>query len=478
MLKDSIIYLAARAGPGLLGLATIAALTRLLSPAAYGDYALAVSLAGLLNALLFSWNSQALYRHYATAGQSGLPRLLATGLAGFLAALGLTAVAAVAAAPFVTAGRALVAAGLLLTATFAWLELTGLMLNLEARAGRYSLLQFARSLVQLAAGGAAALVTGSAAAVVAAVAAAWLLLAVLPAFGGWVGIARRGRFDPATARRLMRYGLPLALSIALGQLLASLDRLMLAGMGPHAAVGEYAVGFDLVQFAIGALASALSMSFYPAILRTLEEAGPAAARARLAIYSAIQWALLLPLAAGLAITAPGIARLLIGPDLREGAAAVMPWICAGALMAMLKAFHADFAFQMGRWTAGGAITAGAALAANVVLNLALIPRHGAPGAALASALSFAVALALALVLGRWRGFPLPPPGRDHARALFATGGMVLALWPTRGAGTAGMLATQVALGVAVYVALALATDLLGLRTMALARWRRDRPRRG
>ena len=62
LLRHSVIYLFARGVPGLLGFATIIIFTRLLSPEAYGQYALVVTGAILGNAILYQWLSASLLR--------------------------------------------------------------------------------------------------------------------------------------------------------------------------------------------------------------------------------------------------------------------------------------------------------------------------------------------------------------------------------------------------------------------------------
>src|SRR3569623_1226927 len=58
-------YLPANLVQGMVGLLTIVAFTRLLTPQAYGDYALAFSVMSLVNTCLFVWLEASMARFYA-----------------------------------------------------------------------------------------------------------------------------------------------------------------------------------------------------------------------------------------------------------------------------------------------------------------------------------------------------------------------------------------------------------------------------
>lgn len=452
--RDSAVYLLARVFPAIFGFSSIALLTRFLSPEEYGLYALIVAGATIMSTIFFTWNSHAVFRHFAEMkGESERKTLLSTGFAGYAVSWLLVATLAVVLVEILsgTVSAAPILAGLMLAGALAWAELCGLLLNVEQRSFSFAALQFLRTGAALLLGGAAAWIWESSIAVCVAISASYLLAGVLPPFSSWVkNISWRG-FSLGLMKRLFRYGLPLSLSIMLMQLVGSLDRWMLAWLSGKSAVAEYAVGFDLVQFTIIAIGSALTMAFYPRLLQILATEGEEAARAHLSTYLLVLLGVLLPAAAGLALVAPGLAGILVGAELRTGAASIMPWVCVAMTLAALKSYFADYAFQLGRWTMGGAITAGATLLLNAGFNLLLIPAWGARGAAIASAISFAYALLLSLMLGRRKkGFRLPSLCFEHAKPVVATLVMAIALWAVYGKTGTLWLVTQVGIGIVVY----------------------------
>src|SRR6476659_5768168 len=80
LVSHAAIYLVARGLPGLIAFMAIPLFTRLLDPADYGRYALVVSTASLLNALVFQWLRLSLVR-YLPAYQHEPAKLKSTLLA-------------------------------------------------------------------------------------------------------------------------------------------------------------------------------------------------------------------------------------------------------------------------------------------------------------------------------------------------------------------------------------------------------------
>jgi O-antigen/teichoic acid export membrane protein len=96
------------------------------------------------------------------------------------------------------------------------------------------------------------------------------------------------------------------------------------------------------------------------------------------------------------------------------------------------------------------------------LNLALIPRYGVLGAAIAAVLSRTLALALSIVLIR-RIFPLPLPLANVAKILAACGVLWLVLLPTLDHRGWAILIGQIAAGASAYGLAAFALDIGGVR---------------
>jgi len=453
----------------MLSVAAIAVLTRALTPTEYGLYALVIAAVTMLNSIIFTWNSKAVYRSFASL-RSDPSRLFRAAIVGFASSFiaSIICVLLIYEAVDTKVDAALLLGGGLLLAAYAWIELASSILNLEGRAIDYVALMSSRAAINVCLGGLAAWLTGSAAWVICVMAFGWGVLAIVPRFSSWVWRAQGATIVRSDMTTMLRYGVPLSLSIALSQLISSADRGLLGLLSGPGAVAMYAVGYDLVQFCIGAIGSALSLAYYPRIIAAADVEGTEPARAILHTYSVVQLAVVLPAAVGLACVARPLAEVIVGESLRNGAAEVMPLISISALLITLKAFYADFSFQLARWTLGGAVTSAVALVANIGCNLILIPRDGIWGAALAAVIATAIGLGLSLLISRKKGFPLPGLTMDHLRVVVSVGLMafVLKLFGT-GRGFSG-LALDIITGAAIYAVAMVMLNPLHVRAHVIA----------
>ncbi|GAB4139855.1 MAG: hypothetical protein Tsb0016_06740 [Sphingomonadales bacterium] len=315
----------------------------------------------------------------------------------------------------------------------------------------------------LVAGGAAAYWSDRPEVVAGAIAAGYFVAGLLPTFSRWLKEVNLSAADSKLMIDLFRYGFPLSLATALMQIVGALDRWMLAWLTDNKTVAEYAVGYDVAQFTIVAIGSALNLAFFPQILNALHSSGMGAAKKLLSSYSLTLLSVMLPASAGFAILAGPLTDVLVGQELRAGAVPIIPWICGAMFFAVLKAFYTDYAFQIGRWTYGTTLTALSTLVINFGLNLYLIPRWGAIGAAQASLVSFLAAFLLSTSIGWVRGFKLPGLRLEHLKPLIATVLMILALGliPEYD-GVFGLFLT-ILVGVLVYMALSIVLDIHGIR---------------
>lgn len=450
LLRHSLIYALARGGPGALNFVALAVFSHLLSPAQYGQYALVIAISGLLNSVLFEWLHLGLLRYLP----SELPErraFLRTIVSGYLLVVAATGVLGLLSLLFLRAElRPLVGLALALTWGQVWFELTLELLRAQLRPVTFGLLSLARALLSLGAGvllvrwgmGATGRLLGL------------LLGATLPALlwsaREWRGAASL-RPERETMQTLLRYGLPLTVTFAFGFILSTSDRLLLGWLRGPADAGVFAVGMDLAQQSLGMLMAIVNLAAYPLAVRAMNDHGAAAAHAQLTHNGAMLVALAVPATVGLAMLAPQIAQVALGPDFREAATRLIPWVALSALLMGLKSFHLDLSFQLGQHTSRQVWVVLIAAGINVGLNLLWIPAYGYMGCAYASV----VAATAALLLSWWWGqrtFPVPV----RLPNLLAVAGGSLALCGAELllAGGRGPLALlgQVAAGAGAYVA--------------------------
>jgi len=310
LLRHTLYYLAARGLPGLINFAALSLYTRLLTPDEFGRYSLVVASVSLIHVFLFQWLQLVLGR-FLPAHRDEPQIVQQSILALFLLLAGTVSVAGLGAALLWSdpVWRALLALAVPLTVAEAWLQLNLTLASTNLRPGRYGFLLGGKSLLAIMVGGWLAwLGLGAQAPLVgmlAGASAAWLLFGLRL----WRGM-RPCWPAPERLKEYAAYGLPFVATFALGWIIASSDRMLIAWLLDEAATGIYAVGYDLSQHSLGLLLAVVNTAAYPLAVRQLEQEGEEAARAQLAQNGELIITVALTGAAGLAALAPALLDIL------------------------------------------------------------------------------------------------------------------------------------------------------------------------
>lgn len=467
--RGVIGYLPSNAVQAISGLLAIVVFTRLLSPEAYGAYAVAFAITTLVHTGLFTWLEAAMARYQARAAERGeTPAHMVT---LYRSAAALAFVVPIAGAgviwllPLAGPVQAAILAGLISIPLRSLVKLaqerrraagevrSSALLDMSQSGGAFA---FGAALAWMGAGGAAPMAGFGLAALLTLV---WVLPSELKR-------ARGGQFEPIRAREYASFGLPVALSMIMAVVLASTDRLMIAGLLGEASAGVYHAGYSLSNRTLDVLFIWLGMAGGPAAVAAFERGGFEALKRQAREQASLILLICVPAAAGLALVARPLADLMIGEQMRAGAAQVTPWIALSGLFAGITTHYLYQAFTLARRTGLVIVALGIPAAANVALNLLLIPRFGLNGAMWAAAASYALGAVAAFALGR-RVMPLPIPLDTLGRVLLATAGMAAVVLALPGWGGIAELAVKATAGAFSYALLALAMDIAGARTRLL-----------
>ncbi len=462
-------YLPVNIVQGLVGLLTIVTFTRLLTPGQFGDYALGFSVMALTHTTVFTWNEAALARfwagesgredggahHAATIYRTWLLLLAVLPAAGLLAALW----------PMSPSLKLAVLAGLaaVLPRTFAKLaqerrraagEVGGsAMIDLVQTLGGFLI---GAALAWAGFGGAAPLMGFGLAAAICLV---WCLPSELSR-------ARPGRFEAARIGEHAAYGVPVALSLILALVLSTTDRFLLAAFLDEAAVGLYHAGYSLANRTLDVVFIWLGAAGGPALIMALERGGRQALIPAAREQASLMILLTVPAAVGLALVAAPLSALMVGPSMAAGAAHVTPWIAASGLLAGLTTYYFHQAFTLGRRTTFLLAAMAIPAAANLVLNVILIPRFGLDGALWATLASYALGLLASAALGH-RLLALPVPWLTLAQAAAASALMAFVVSRLPALGGLLELALKAVAGGLVYGAVIYLVDAGALRSRAV-----------
>jgi len=272
-------------------------------------------------------------------------------------------------------------------------------------------------------------------------------------------LRRRGidlplRLDWQRVAPIFRRSFPLVINILLGLMIYNADLIFLWCFRTTETVGYYTASYQLISFLIN-LAWAYSFSLLPALTRASVEHGE---RKRLYAASVAQtFAVGLPITVGGALLAPEIIALVFGTAY---APAGMPLavLVASVPFMLFKDVGMIGLIVAGRERAVMKMTA-VAVVANVLLNLAVIPRYGMVGAACTTLATEILRAALAAWLVRGEGYGFVGFGRLHKSVLagLAMGAALALVQPSS-------VLVGIPLGVAVFAA--------ALTAVGGLRWRR------
>jgi len=472
LIRNSLLYMLARLLPGVFGMATTALLTRLLDVGSYGVYGVALVIMTFVSTMGFDWLGVSFLRFYD--GKAGGDRTVATFVYiffGLLALSGLLTLLAWAVGAFTGVQAPIYALGILLAWSYSWFELAARLETAGLRPFRYLAMNLAR---------AALIFVGAAGA-------AWMTHdPVWTAVGTGVGMfcgALLGTmrshslaprlFDPALARRVLAFGIPLAASLTLTGLISAGTRALVGALDSAEALGLYTAAFILTQNTLMIIGGGIASAGYPLAVRAVESGDVGRARRQFLANGSFLLAVMAPACLGMALTADGVANTLVGHKFAPMVATLTPWMAAGAFFGTMRAHFLDHAFQLGRRP--GLQVWVTCVAAVVALGLSafLIPRYGPVGAAMGVTAGMAVSAIHASIVSRF-AYPVPLPIATGIRVLAACVFMGLLVRAVPGSSLFAF-ATQVAVGAVAYVAAAFALNVIDFRSRALPfllRWTR------
>jgi O-antigen/teichoic acid export membrane protein len=459
LVKQSLLYLAARAGTGIVTLLVLTLYTRLMTPAEYGFFTLVLAVESIT--FIFSilpLCSASLRMQPATRDQNDLHSAIATIYLGLIVVL--AAIFLVAPLFFPDLDSRLCRWALAIVVAHGWLEINQHLQTARLQAMRFVLTNAARSFVTAALGLALVSAGMGVEGAIIAYLSGMLVPGVVLTVIEWRGVRLR-RPTLATLRTIAVFGGPLSLSYALDVAVYFSDRMAIAFLAGADAVGRYASGFDLAEKSLSAIMIAVGSAGFSIALRLYEQGDRASFERQLKNNITLLVAISLPAAVGIGMVSHDLAQLL-GVQFRSSAEQIIPVIALMVFVAFMRANYFDHAFYFARRTLWQTINLAITAVLNIGLNLALIPRLGLIGAAYASLIAYAVALILSAVVGRTI-MALPVPPRDILKVAAATAIMAIVLYGLPEVRPPFALIVRVAVGASVYFACALAFNVWDLR---------------
>ncbi|WP_223701277.1 oligosaccharide flippase family protein [Sutcliffiella deserti] len=428
--RQAFAYFLSHGVPALVSFASIAVFTRLLSPEAYGMYALVFAIAGMLNAVLFEWLKLSLLRYYIKYKND----------VGFFETIKLSFIALMLTSFIIGVGAMFffkdnefsplfILITLVLSWTQSWNSINLSLMRARLDPKSYGMLAFNRTTLGLVLG--TALIYAGFAEIgllIGLILAFWITL-LLPTLKYWKITIKPNLFKTEYIKQFLKYGMPLTMTLLMGVIIHNSDRLIINYLMDTSATGIYAVTYDLSEQSIFTLMMMINLAAFPLVLKVMEEKGEKAAYVQVSKNTAILFFVSLPAVAGFVMISPNIVHLLLGESFRSDALGLIPYIAIGALLKGFKLYSVDIMFHLKQRTAlqiGPVVFAGLL---NIFLNFTLIPIYGIEGAAISTVAAYASAVILSWILVHVQINPLPFPWIEFLKVIAATIIMSLALWP-------------------------------------------------
>ncbi len=223
---------------------------------------------------------------------------------------------------------------------------------------------------------------------------------------------RGGDFQSDKIKTYFIYGAPLCIGLLLSYALNSADMYIILAIMGEASAGEYNAGYNLANRSLEILFVWVSMAVTPVAITAMEKHGTAGSRDVLKNYGATLLWIAVPAATGIALVSKD-AGFILGEGVRENAVMVMPWITLAGLISGFMTYYVHRAFMLSGQTQKFVWALVLPVVLNLGLNILLIPTYGLMGAVWATVASYAVAIIIATILAR-QDYPLPIPFRAAA----------------------------------------------------------------
>ncbi|MCF8185852.1 MAG: lipopolysaccharide biosynthesis protein [Sulfuritalea sp.] len=416
----TLSYFIVRFGNGLLAIATLAVLSRILTPDQYGRYALLIATATVLSSLSFQWLSAAISRFYPQYFENPADIMRAASRYFWLATLGVSLLCLIALAfhEVVEIEPINIALIFLITIALGRYTISLQIANAQHAPMRYCLLSWTKL--------SAALIT-SVFFIYFGAAEQGALLGFLLGLGLaiWVfephpkmGLSI-GMVNARISGELLRFGLPLVINFLAIVLLDFIDRFMIARLLGVAYVASYSIAYDFIQLTIGPFLNIFFLSAFPTIVHLFDARKYEEVNEHLHDFGVKLIGFGVPLAVGVSILSYDIASIMFGLEYQQGAAMLMPWLSAAIFVAVFKSYYLDVIFQLHNVTKYQSYIAGFMVATNMVLNFILLPIYGVIAAAWSTLAAFFLGAVISWLLGK-RLFLLPNLNITIAKVLLAS----------------------------------------------------------
>ena len=390
---------------------TVTILTRLLSPAEFGRYAIVIATLNFVHMGLFTWLEAAMARFHEKADVDGKLAthfkslyIFALIVLAIIVPLSLMLIYLV---PMDSRLRILLAFGMIGTGIQLLHGITMEGHKASQRIGRYSGVHSTELILGFSLGVILIMVTplkelGPFIGILIGAS-----LAVLIELSGMLRRSKGGVFEKDLIKEYFNYGAPICFSLILAYALVNGDLFFIKYFINAEAVGGYSAGYNFANTLLAYIFVWISMAVMPVAISSLERKGKDEAIKVLLDYGNLLIVITMPVAVGIALVSRDVGFIL-GEGVRADAVMVMPWIAIAALLNGFINLYIYQAYVLAKKLNILAILMVPPVILNCALNVWLIPIYGLYGAVISTLCAYLLGVILCTV-GAKRVFVLPLP---------------------------------------------------------------------
>ncbi|GEK57698.1 hypothetical protein CHL76_01205 [Marinococcus halophilus] len=196
-----------------------------------------------------------------------------------------------------------------------------------------------------------------------------------------------------TKKEILKYGLPITFSFALGVAMQNIDKLMISAILGLNANGNYAVSYDLLHNLLYMIMTSISLAGLPLIFRKISEKGEKEGKKQFYNYSNMLFFISIPSVIGMIAIIEEFKNVMIGSEYNIPSELLILIVFA-TLFQGLKSYYFDIGLQISGKAKYFFLPSLIAITINIVLNYFLLNSYGINGAAFATTASFFIAMLL------------------------------------------------------------------------------------
>ncbi len=452
----TFIYFVSKGVSGLVAFLAILYYSRMLTPQEYGEYAILISIAGVINIVFFQWFRFSIARFYPDYLSQqkeeevmALVKVVATNLSILLISIAIVLVIImVVFTQSVIESWWFIVIGILLL-QFLY-DLFSQIFVTQLNPLKFTIVSFLKSFIGVGAGSLLVYLGFGYSGILIGLAIGFLM-SIFYSINRLGFFTRNSSVEKGLFKKMLLYSMPFTATAALSYILTYSNRFLISYYRGSEETGLFTLGFDFTEQSLGVLLAIASTSAFPISMKIYAEEGESENLKRHFHHSVFMLlALALPAVTIFIGGYHDIVNVLFGDNFKKMSPILIPCVALGTFIIGIKSYYLDQVFYIKKATKIQAFILLGVATLNTVLNLIFIPVYGYEVAAINSVVSFSAATIITYKVGK-KLINIPFPWTKFSTLLLSSSFMFCTLWLLPEATSTFMLTVKLILGLLVYL---------------------------